>query len=435
MQKDERVIYYFICLITYLCVCYIFFISFFPISPALSGFNSPVNVTSNDPKFDKFIMMVVDAMRPDMVTKMNFTNNLIKNGKAKMFHAHAHPPTVTMPRLKALTSGEMPIFLDIIHNLDSTKFEHDNWIQQMKFKGKKIHFFGDETWLKLFPNVFDKYDGTTAFFVTDTVQVDLNVTRHIDDELNNFDWDVLILHYLGLDHVGHLGGVNHYLMNPKIDEMDKIVEKFYNFLIQKKDEKILFLLCSDHGMTDSGNHGGASKGETESFFVFISKNGKSDGNIKNVNQVDLVPTLSSLFGLPIPKNNVGRLLVDMFEENELLVHLENNANQLLQILKLHNHDLTNLENELKNIKLLKKDKIDKFDKILTKMSNLLIKHSTHFDMIGLIFALIILLVVFISFFVLNSNPNVKINLKFIIIFSIFGFIILNLFSKYESMNH
>ena len=33
-------------------------------------------------------------------------------------------------------------------------------------------------------------------------KVDLNVTRHLDFELKQNDWTLLILHYLGLDHVG-----------------------------------------------------------------------------------------------------------------------------------------------------------------------------------------------------------------------------------------
>jgi ethanolamine phosphate transferase 2 subunit G len=40
--------------------------------------------------------------------------------------------------------------------------------------------------------------------------VDYNVTRHLDNELERKDWDVLILHYLGLDHIGHLGGPRRY---------------------------------------------------------------------------------------------------------------------------------------------------------------------------------------------------------------------------------
>ena len=32
----------------------------------------------------------------------------------------------------------------------------------------------------------------------DTVEVDNNVTRHLKPELENNDWDVMILHYLGI---------------------------------------------------------------------------------------------------------------------------------------------------------------------------------------------------------------------------------------------
>ncbi len=83
----------------------------------------------------------------------------------------------------------------------------------MHLQKKRILFYGDDTWLKLFPNHFTKSEGTTSFFVSDTTEVDNNVTRHLVPEMNALkneleedDWDVMILHYLGLDHVGHGGG-------------------------------------------------------------------------------------------------------------------------------------------------------------------------------------------------------------------------------------
>jgi ethanolaminephosphotransferase len=36
--------------------------------------------------------------------------------------------------------------------------------------------------------------------------VDNNVTRHVPEELNNDDWNTMVLHYLGLDHIGHKAG-------------------------------------------------------------------------------------------------------------------------------------------------------------------------------------------------------------------------------------
>jgi predicted AlkP superfamily pyrophosphatase or phosphodiesterase len=76
-------------------------------------------------------------------------------------------PTVTMPRLKALTTGSPPNFLDVLSNLDgSTSLLHvDSWLHQFKSAGKRLHFYGDDTWLKLFPDYFQQFDGTTSFFV------------------------------------------------------------------------------------------------------------------------------------------------------------------------------------------------------------------------------------------------------------------------------
>jgi predicted AlkP superfamily pyrophosphatase or phosphodiesterase len=76
-----------------------------------------------------------------------------------------------MPRLKAITTGSIPSFLDAILNLDETDktsslASQDSWLAQMKAKGTgKLVMYGDDTWLKLFPGTFDRADGTTSFFV------------------------------------------------------------------------------------------------------------------------------------------------------------------------------------------------------------------------------------------------------------------------------
>ena len=36
--------------------------------------------------------------------------------------------------------------------------------------------------------------------------MDNNVTRHVPEELRNDDWNTMVLHYLGLDHIGHKAG-------------------------------------------------------------------------------------------------------------------------------------------------------------------------------------------------------------------------------------
>ena len=69
-----------------------------------------------------------------------------------------------------------------------------------------------------------------AFF---PLKVDNNVTRHLDKVLKRQDWDVLILHYLGLDHIGHISGPNSPLIGHKLSEMDSILMKIHTSLLSE----------------------------------------------------------------------------------------------------------------------------------------------------------------------------------------------------------
>lgn len=84
----------------------------------------------------------------------------------------------------------------------------------------------------------------------------------------------------------------------------------------------------DHGMDSTGNHGGESDDEVEAALFMYSKS-KSFGrfsndhynisnigkNYRRVNQIDLVPTLSLLLGIPIPFNNLGSPIAEAFMHN------------------------------------------------------------------------------------------------------------------------
>ena len=65
------------------------------------------------------------------------------------------------------------------------------------------------------------------------LKVDNNVTRHLDKVLKRGDWDVLILHYLGLDHIGHISGPNSPLIGHKLSEMDSVLMKIHTSLLSK----------------------------------------------------------------------------------------------------------------------------------------------------------------------------------------------------------
>ncbi|XP_019177356.1 PREDICTED: GPI ethanolamine phosphate transferase 2 [Ipomoea nil] len=361
----------------------LFVLGFFPVKPTLSGvsglesFYPPgsnsfegqnATILSADqlkslyqelsgvpPLFDRLILMVIDGLPAEFVLgkdghsppeafkeAMPYTQSLLNQGRAVGYHAKAAPPTVTMPRLKAMVSGAIGGFLDVAFNFNTQALLDDNIIVQFLRVGWKMVMHGDETWLKLFPGMFARHDGVSSFFVKDTVQVDHNVSRHLGFELKQTDWSLLILHYLGLDHVGHIGGRKSVLMAPKLREMDETIKMIDQGIVQTQENdggRTLLLVVSDHGMTESGNHGGSSYEETDSLALFIGP--RNFGGFKvthnKVNQVDIASSLALLFGVPIPKNNVGMLM------GEVLKHLTGVTNdQHLRLLELNSWQLLRL---------------------------------------------------------------------------------------------
>lgn len=109
-------------------------------------------------------------------------------------------------------------------------------------------------------------------------------------------------------------------------------------------------------MNEAGNHGGDDPGETESALLFASPKFRLDRTKRTyecptspkggtdfhyydmVEQQDLVPTLSGLLGLPIPRYNIGIVLNELqglWPDDGSFVHLlEQNAQQLWAVAQM-----------------------------------------------------------------------------------------------------
>lgn len=100
-----------------------------------------------------------------------------------------------------LFTGSISKYIDVILNFGATKVTGDSLMHQLNRNHVRTVFYGDDTWLKLFsPESFFRYEGVSSFYVSDFTEVDNNVTRNLQLELQSpQDWDVMILHYLGLD--------------------------------------------------------------------------------------------------------------------------------------------------------------------------------------------------------------------------------------------
>ncbi|XP_057471375.1 uncharacterized protein LOC130760176 [Actinidia eriantha] len=131
-----------------------------------------------------------------------------EGSSARIFKAIADPPTTTLQRLKGLTTGGLPTFIDVGNSFGAPAILEDNLISQLAQNGKRVVMMGDDTWLQLFPHHFNECYPFPSFNVKDLHTVDNGCTKHLFPSLYEGDWDVLIAHFLGVDHAGHTFGVN-----------------------------------------------------------------------------------------------------------------------------------------------------------------------------------------------------------------------------------
>lgn len=323
-------------------------------------------------RVDSMAIIVVDALRFDFALKHlpksvgarllyenqneqnrydrvggNMTNAV--RGQSQLFKFVADPPTVTMQRLKGLTTGGLPTFADISGSFGGANVDEDSWVQQLydvpivkrglgKLKKDKenrvalMGFVGDDTWVDLFPNQFDDSHPYPSFNTRDLDTVDNGCLQHLPRLLQSFGssslnvmdkfFEMIVVHFLGVDHVGHTYGPNNEHMDAKLNQMDDALQTILSKIDKATDKCQVVFVFGDHGMTEDGNHGGGTEEETNAgLFAHFSPGcgdlgpsldisgieigSYSQEAFKSVNQIDLVPTISLLLGLPIPFANLG----------------------------------------------------------------------------------------------------------------------------------
>ncbi|KAI0631433.1 hypothetical protein C8Q77DRAFT_1126725 [Trametes polyzona] len=292
------------------------------------------------------VVLVIDALRFDFLSPYPpdppspYHHNVISLPRklsasrpthSFLFEMFSDPPTTTLQRLKGITTGSLPTFIDMGSNFGGSSINEDSFIGQLRRAGKKIAFMGDDTWTTVFPQSFETnmtfpYD---SFNVEDLHTVDEGVIEHLLPLLQDKQapWDVLIGHFLGVDHVGHRLGPDHPTMRAKQQQMDDVLRRVVDHL----DDDTLLVVLGDHGMDRKGDHGGDGDHETSAALWVYSKGPQllhpkaaipshllttrifpgATVATRHIQQIDLAPTLSLMLGLPIPFNNLGTVIPEL----------------------------------------------------------------------------------------------------------------------------
>lgn len=195
--------------------------------------NSNTKLNPSLKKFNKSVILFLDALRFDFIFQNNngifgiqVIEELVREEKARLFKFIADPPTTTMQRIKALTTGSLPTFIDVGSNFDSYMIQEDNLISQMHKNNKSVIILGDDTWLSLFDAAqINEHHTYPSFNIKDLDTNDKNVDREIEVFFQSKkNWSLLIAHYLGIDHCGHSFGPNSPVLKRKLADINTSIK-------------------------------------------------------------------------------------------------------------------------------------------------------------------------------------------------------------------
>ncbi|KAG5503927.1 hypothetical protein GH5_04780 [Leishmania sp. Ghana 2012 LV757] len=369
------------------------------------------------PPLDQVVLIVIDAMRPDFVLSalrpfarsggqctehgdtfghqrsddiytgptLRYMEESLRSGRsaAVAFFLVADAPTTTAQRIKAIATGTMPAFLEAGSNFNSEAIVLDSIVGQMN--GSAV-LLGDDTWERLFPNTrarrhWKKAVGILSFDVADfdtnddAVLAELygvlaaetpeavskaGAASHAGAEQQEGHARLVVGHFLGIDHVGHRVDSDNPFMKGKILQLDQMLRNVSRTLRERSTAmNTMLLVLGDHGMTNSGDHGGNSAQETDTFLFVeyftgtevdathahpLSSPGanlaRAQGLIERrwqdgvdtefdrlrscharadvphdrlgaAYQVDVTSTIAMLLGKPIPYSNFGRIIPEV----------------------------------------------------------------------------------------------------------------------------
>ncbi|KAL0051642.1 hypothetical protein WJX82_011079 [Trebouxia sp. C0006] len=266
----------------------------------------------------------------------------------------ADPPTTTMQRLKGLMTGGLSTFIDVGSSFSAAAVTEDNLIDQLRHHDKQLAFFGDDTWMQLFPTQFQRAIPFSSFNVMDLHTVDDGVWQNLIPSIREpAEWDVMIGHYLGVDHVGHTYDVHSPLMAAKLQQMNQHVEQVVEELASmagpgEAHEHTLLMVFGDHGQTLTGDHGGGAPEEVDSALLALNMGAyhqirhqqeacttsepDTEGQAErmldsSMPQIDFAPSVAALMGVPIPFGNIGQISEELWNVAHS-AHAFKNASQV-----------------------------------------------------------------------------------------------------------
>ena len=287
------------------------------------------NPFPDQPLSEGVLMIVLDGGRMDMMSDDRYMPKLNERVKEGAYlEIETNPITMTASCVKEIATGVPSRPNEGLNNFHPVHpGTPDGWNLASTHDGDgdgeydhQFGILGDYVWRDLYPDReiipflkhryghADFYDGDEEGFDTLYSWLQGNPPEGYDRAPN-----VIVAHLSGLDSVGHRYGS--YGATEYEDKLMWLDDKMDIAFEQVPDDWIV-IVTSDHGLTDSGQHGSDEPIIRETPGFIWGPNIAKGVHIKDVAQRDLATLPSMILGLPLPHAISGRIPLDAFDLTE-----------------------------------------------------------------------------------------------------------------------
>lgn len=258
----------------------------------------------------RVVVVMIDGGREDLFNDVELMPQLERLAqKGRRGVSITQPVTVTLLSVLNIATGRTPGMAWSLQNFDADPYGDESVFYWAEAKGRRVAFVGDATWAQLFgqwsdfsdtdadKGIYSKHEGVLT--VKDRRAIGLAGEVLADPS----KYEVVVVHLTSVDKNAHVHGG---LLRDKGQRTD------YSNAAYALDEAIgamhdrfnapgdVWVIISDHGVTDSGTHGGGEMITKRAPFVVLGE-GIALGAPIEVMMTRWAATLSLWLGLPIPR--------------------------------------------------------------------------------------------------------------------------------------
>lgn len=275
---------------------------------------------------NKVIAVVVDGLRFDTACEtFGFIEHLVETNQAARYKVKSELPSLSRPLYEVLLTGT-PAFENGITTNQTVRLSKEKSL----FHLVKEH--GLKSAAAAYYWVSELYNSAPFDFAQDRLQMDESKPiqyglfyweddypdSHLMADAENlrrrFSPDFLYIHPMGVDYKGELYGAGSKEYREQSLKMASLLAQLVPIWMQ---EGYHILITSDHGMSETGNHGGTTSGERDVPLYIISPDVLPGIYEEEIPQLAFAPFVCELLGIQASEKMLSKSLPG-FKKKEML---------------------------------------------------------------------------------------------------------------------